>query len=76
MTSHCFFSPVQPGRGTPVHDENGDRKVDTTFVGMPVEQWGVAQSIRPALRAPRFEEAAFKAVADAGEIVRGIKVAT
>ena len=42
---------------------------------MPVEQWGVAQSIRPALRAPRFGGDAFKVAADAGEIVPGIKVA-
>jgi uncharacterized protein (DUF2141 family) len=75
MTPHCFFSPVQPGRGTPVHDENGNRKVDTTFVGMPVEQWGVSNKTSPALRAPRFGGDAFKVASDAGEIVPGIKVA-
>jgi uncharacterized protein (DUF2141 family) len=49
--------------------------VDTNFVGMPTEQWGVSRNVRPTLRAPRFDEASFKVAADAGEIVIDIKVA-
>ena len=54
---------------------NGSRKVDSNFVGMPVERWGVSNNGSPALRAPRFGGDAFKVAADAGEIVPGIKVA-
>lgn len=43
-----------------MNDENGNRKVDTNFVGMPLEAWGASNNVRPALRAPRFSEAAFR----------------
>jgi uncharacterized protein (DUF2141 family) len=57
------------------HDMNGNREVDTNFLGMPSGQWGVSRNIRPKLRAPRFEEAVFKIAADAGEVMIDIKVA-
>ncbi len=57
------------------HDLNGNRRVDTNFIGMPTEQWGVSNNARPRLRAPRFDEAAFKVAADAAEVVIDIKVA-
>ena len=41
------------------HDQNGNGKVDTNLLGMPTEAWGVSNNIRPTLRAPRFDEAAF-----------------
>jgi uncharacterized protein (DUF2141 family) len=41
-------------------DQNKNRKVDTNFLGIPTEQWGVSNNVRPNLRAPRFDEAAFK----------------
>ncbi|MBY0372707.1 MAG: DUF2141 domain-containing protein [Bryobacteraceae bacterium] len=50
------------------HDLNGNRKTDTNFVGMPKEDWGVSNNVRPRMRAPRFEEARF-AVKE-GEAVR------
>ena len=39
--------------------ENGNKKVDTNFVGMPTEAWGVSNNIRPLMRAPRWQEAQF-----------------
>jgi uncharacterized protein (DUF2141 family) len=57
------------------HDLNGNKKVDTNFLGMPTEQWGVSNNARPLMRAPRFEEATFKVFADSKEIVIEIKVA-
>jgi uncharacterized protein (DUF2141 family) len=73
----CRFDNL--GEGTYVvsigHDVNNNKKVDTNFVGMPTEQWGVSNNVRPTLRPPRFEEAAFKIAADAKEIVLDIKVA-
>jgi uncharacterized protein (DUF2141 family) len=57
------------------HDINGNRRVDTNFVGMPTEQWGVSNNVRTTLRAPRFDEAAFKVAADAGVIELDLKVA-
>ena len=45
-------------------DQNKNRKVDTNFLGIPTEQWGVSNNVRPSLRAPRFDEAAFKMAGD------------
>ncbi len=44
------------------HDLNGNRRTDTNFLGIPTEAWGVSNNARPAMRAPRFDEAAFKVV--------------
>lgn len=55
----CEFAGLQPGvyAVTASHDTNGNRKVDTNFLGMPTEAWGVSGGVRPRFRAPRFEEA-------------------
>lgn len=58
------------------HDLNGNKRVDTNVVGLPTEQWGVSNNARPTLRAPRFDEAVFKVMADAKEVVLNIQVAT
>ena len=73
----CRFEHVPEGAYAVsiAHDMNGNRKVDTNFLGMPSEQWGVYRNIRPTLRAPRFEEAVFKIAADAGEVMIDIRVA-
>jgi uncharacterized protein (DUF2141 family) len=56
---------------------------------MPTEQWGVSNNVRPTLRAPpcaphlarpilrapRFEEAAFKVIAGTEQLIIDIKVA-
>jgi uncharacterized protein (DUF2141 family) len=57
------------------HDRNGNRRVDTNFLGMPTEQWAVSNNVRPSLRPPRFDEAAFRITAGAGETVIDIEVA-
>lgn len=58
----CRFDKVAPGRWavSASHDLNGNRKVDTNFLGIPTEAWGVSNNARPTLRAPKFDEAAFK----------------
>jgi uncharacterized protein (DUF2141 family) len=73
----CRFSGLNPGRYAVSigHDRNGNRRVDTNFLGMPTEQWGVSNNARPTLRAPRFDEAAFSVPADTAELVLRIEVA-
>lgn len=39
------------------HDLNGNRKLDTTILGLPAEDWRVSNNVRPSLRAPTFAEA-------------------
>lgn len=73
----CRFDDVPEGTYAVSigHDLNGNQRVDTNFIGLPTEQWGVSNNARPTLRDPRFEEASFKVVADAKEVVIDIKVA-
>lgn len=73
----CRFEEVPVGSHAVSvgHDVNGNDKVDTNFVGMPTEQWGVSNNVRPRLRAPRFDEAAFKMPTDGRELVLDITVA-
>ena len=56
----CRFEGLRPGRYAVAvsHDLNGNRRTDTNFLGIPTEDWGVSNNIRPTLRAPRFSEAA------------------
>jgi uncharacterized protein (DUF2141 family) len=71
----CRFDKVAAGSWavSVSHDLNGNRKVDTNFLGMPTEAWGVSNNARPSLRAPKFEEAAFK-VTDGQMVTLDIKV--
>ncbi|MEY8689071.1 MAG: DUF2141 domain-containing protein [Leptothrix sp. (in: b-proteobacteria)] len=73
----CRFTEVTEGTYAVSigHDLNGNKRVDTNFIGLPTEQWGVSNNARPALRAPRFDEASFKVAADAKDVVIDIKVA-
>lgn len=73
----CRFSDVPEGSYAVSigHDLNGNKRVDTNFIGLPTEQWGVSNNARPSLRAPRFDEAVFKVAADAKDVVIEIKVA-
>ncbi len=73
----CQFRGLAPGRYAVSvgHDLNGNRRVDTNLFGMPTEQWGVSNNARPALRAPRFEEAVFTVPDNGGELILRIEVA-
>lgn len=54
----CVFSLT----GAPVvaisvaHDENGNCTVDRNFLGIPWEGWASSNNVKPALRAPSFDE--------------------
>src|SRR5688572_2524083 len=43
-----------------LHDENSNKKLDTNFVGVPKEGYGVSNNPKPALRAATFAEARFR----------------
>jgi uncharacterized protein (DUF2141 family) len=72
----CRYTDVPEGRYavSVAHDLNGNRRVDTNLIGLPTEAWGVSNNVRPSLRAPRFDEAAFRVAADTKELVIEIKV--
>lgn len=57
----CRFDNVAPGVYAVAvsHDLNGNKRTDTNFIGIPREDWGVSNGVRPSMRAPRFPEAQF-----------------
>lgn len=61
-TAECRFTGLDSGTYALAvsHDLNGNQRTDTNFIGMPKEDWGVSNNVRPRLRAPRFEEARFE----------------
>lgn len=61
----CRFSDIKPGPYAVAvsHDLNGNRRTDTNFLGIPKEDWGVSNNVRPNLRAPTFDEARFEVAA-------------
>ncbi len=46
------------------HDQNSNTKLDANLFGVPKEPWGTTGTVRPRMRAPRFEEAAFNVTTD------------
>ena len=61
----CRFTDIKPGPYAVAvsHDLNGNRQTDTNFLGIPKEDWGVSNNVRPNLRAPTFDEARFEVAA-------------
>jgi len=41
------------------HDEDGDDKVDTNFIGIPTESYGFSNNIKGLFGPPSFEKAKF-----------------
>ena len=75
-TATCTFDEVTDGTYAVavVNDLNNNKKVDTNFLTIPTEPWGVSNNVRPSLRAPRYEEAQFR-VSDGKDPKIAIKVA-
>jgi uncharacterized protein (DUF2141 family) len=42
-----------------LHDQNSNGQLDSNWLGMPKEPWGVSNNIRRALGPPRFKDASF-----------------
>jgi uncharacterized protein (DUF2141 family) len=68
-----MWAPIQGGRaecvfpGVPAadyavtifHDENGNKKFDSNFVGYPLEGYGFSNNVKPVFKAPGFDETKF-----------------
>lgn len=61
------FNKLAPGTYavSVLHDENGNEKMDTNFLGIPKEGYGASMNPKVRLRAPRFDEAKFELTEDA-----------
>jgi uncharacterized protein (DUF2141 family) len=62
MGTEFIFSNLKSGRYavSVMNDQNGNKILDKNFLGIPKEEWGVSNNVRPNLRAPKFEEATFE----------------
>lgn len=71
----CRFSGVTDGTYAVavLQDLNGNNQADTNVFGAPTEPWGVSNNIRHRLRAPKFDEAAFR-VADGRDVQLEVRV--
>jgi uncharacterized protein (DUF2141 family) len=61
-TLECRFSDLAPGTYavSVLHDLNGNKEMDSNFIGAPTEDVGVSNNVRPSFRAPTFDEANFE----------------
>lgn len=66
----CRFRNLSPGTYALVVAllPAGQEEVSRDVLGRPRQPWGVSNNVRPALRAPRFQEAAFEVTA--GRVTR------
>lgn len=57
----CVFNKIHPGTYglSAFHDQNSNGKLDTNFLGMPVEDYCASNNARGVLGPPSFEDAKF-----------------
>ena len=42
------------------HDENSNEQMDTNFLGIPKEGWGISNNVKLFMRLPEFDECSFR----------------
>ncbi len=57
----CVFRNIPPGIYgiSGFHDENGNGKLDTNFIGMPTEDYCASRNARGVMGPPSFDDAKF-----------------
>lgn len=66
------FRGLKPGTYavSVIHDENGDGRLNTNFLGIPQEGYGVSNNAAPRFSAPRFKASAFAVKGDTTQSIR------
>lgn len=69
--ARLMFPDLAPGRYAirAFVDENGNGKLDTNIVGIPLERYGFSNNARGTLGAPGFEAAALRVDADLQTVI-------
>ena len=59
--AQCVFPgvPASDYAVTIFHDENGNKKFDSNFVGYPLEGYGFSNNVKPRFKAPEFDDCRF-----------------
>ncbi len=57
----CEFNGLSAGvyAAALIHDENDNQKLDTNWIGLPIEGYGVSRDARAMFGPPPFKDAAF-----------------
>ena len=60
-TTTCTFNNMTPGTYAVavIHDENSNGKLDTNFIGVPTEGYGISNNHTHALSRPSWDESKF-----------------
>ncbi|MDB5108648.1 MAG: hypothetical protein JWM69_1589 [Candidatus Binatus sp.] len=60
--AECVFTGLPAGTYavTIFHDENSNHEFDKNMLGYPLEGFGFSNNVKPTVRAPSFDEAAFQ----------------
>jgi uncharacterized protein (DUF2141 family) len=68
--ARCVFRNVTPGTYaiSAFHDENGNRRLDTNFLGIPTEDWCTSRDASGFLGPPRFTDAKFRYLGGVAEL--------
>jgi uncharacterized protein (DUF2141 family) len=56
-----------------LHDENGNAKMDTNFLGIPEEGYCFSNNVKPVLSAPSFESASFRLPPEGASITMRVR---
>ena len=69
-TAQYTFGDIPPGTYavSVFHDENGDKKINRNFIGIPREGIGVSNNAKGRLGPPKFEDAKFNFSPDGQKI--------
>ncbi len=61
-TTRCEFGNVSAGiyAIAVMHDENGNRKLDKNFLGVPTEGYGISNNKTYAMSSPKWSESTFQ----------------
>jgi uncharacterized protein (DUF2141 family) len=70
-----IFDHLTPGRYAvgAYHDENGNNRLDTNFIGYPSEGYALSNGIRAIISRPRFVDASFAVAEGDTDVVLHIK---
>ncbi len=69
------FGDLKPGNYAvgAYHDENANNRLDTNFIGYPVEGYALSNGVRAIISRPRFVDAAFAVSVDGKRVALHIK---
>ena len=73
MQSACRAAAHEANLGKPVTDENNNNRLDTDFIGYPIEGYALSDGIRPVISRLSFIDAAFSVGAQDAQVTLRIK---